>query len=74
MANLGIMQKMRDKYNRPLINAYLIQVERYQGPFIRKNKNSMEAVIDLFNHLGVFYLNNKFKVTEIRCLQSCILE
>jgi len=44
---------------------YLIKLERYQGPFIRDGKNPMNAVLELFNEMGIFYLNNRFEVKEI---------
>jgi len=63
-----------DKLNRKLIEAWLIEIERYHGPFLRYNRNAVNAVADVCNMLGVYYLYNKFKVRKVICLMSCVRE
>jgi len=62
------LTKQRPTYT----NAWLIKVERYHGPFIRKHKNAISAVIEICEMLGVYYLYNKFEVMEIKCRTSVL--
>lgn len=59
------MRKLHKSVKQP--KAFLVEMQRYCGPFVKTGKTEMDAVFASCEQLGVFYLSTTFNVREIRC-------